>query len=177
MKIRMIYLLPLVFVATLLGLFGFALVTGVNPNEVPSALMGKRLPKFSLPMLQDEQSSVTRKELLGEPFLLNVWATWCRACKYEHPVLNSLAADGVKIVGLNYKDHRDYALNWLRDYADPYAVDIYDINGSLGFDLGVTGAPETFFIDSKGYIQYRFQGPITETLWQEQLKSIYDDMV
>ncbi|TCS41423.1 DsbE family thiol:disulfide interchange protein [Reinekea marinisedimentorum] len=177
MKIRPLVILPLVFVFALFALFGYALLSGVDPKEVPSALTGKALPGFQLASLQDENTVITREEIIGEPMLMNIWATWCSSCKYEHPVLNALSADGVKIIGINYKDERDLALKWLQDYADPYALDIYDPNGDLGFDLGVTGAPETFFIDSKGQVQYRYQGPITHEIWQQSLKAIYDEMV
>lgn len=177
MKIRPLVVLPLVFVLALFALFGYALLSGVNPKEVPSALTGKELPSFNLASLQDENLILAREDIIGEPMLLNVWATWCSSCKYEHPVLNSLAAGGVKIIGLNYKDERDLALKWLKDYADPYALDIFDPMGDLGFDLGVTGAPETFFVDSNGNVQYRYQGPITDAIWQESLKAIYDEMV
>lgn len=177
MKIRPLVILPLVFVLALFALFGYALLSGVDPKEVPSALTGKTLPDFQLSSLQDENVSISRDQIIGEPMLVNIWATWCGSCKYEHPVLNALSAGGVKIIGINYKDERDLALKWLKDYADPYALDIFDPNGDLGFDLGVTGAPETFFIDSKGQVQYRYQGPITNEIWQQSLKAIYDEMV
>lgn len=176
MKMKVWLVLPLVIVALLFVVFGAALVKGVDPTEVPSALTGKSLPEFKLTRLQDGEEFLKRTDIIGEPMLLNVWATWCGACKYEHPVLNRLAANGVKIIGLNYKDDRSLALQWLADYADPYAVDLFDPNGVLGFDLGVTGAPETFFVDSKGRVQHRFQGPITDKLWQTKLKAIYDGL-
>lgn len=177
MKSKVIFVVPLAIVAALFAVFGYALVAGIDPKAVPSALTGESLPEFKLSSLQNEKQFMVRSDITGEPMLVNIWATWCGSCKYEHPVLNSLAANGVKIIGINYKDDRALALKWLDEYADPYAVDIYDPNGDLGFDLGVTGAPETFFVDSEGNVQYRFQGPITDKLWQEKLKAIYDEMV
>ena len=177
MKNKTLFLVPLFVVAAMFAVFGYALISGVDPKEVPSALTGSEFPQFKLTELQDEQNFLTRTDLVGEPMLVNIWATWCGSCKYEHPVLNSLAATGIKIIGINYKDDRELALQWLDDYADPYQVDVYDANGDLGFDLGVTGAPETFFVDSNGHVQYRYQGPITDAIWEEQLKAIFDDMV
>lgn len=98
------------------------------------------------------------------------------SCKFEHPYLNSLASEGVRIIGVNYKDDRELAVTWLRDYANPYDIDVFDPNGDLGFELGVTGAPETFFVDSSGIIRHRFQGPIDSALWENKLKAVYDAM-
>lgn len=177
MNKRTMFLLPAVVVFALFSLFGYALVSGVDPKNVPSALTGEELPNFKLTALEDGKQYLTRADITGEPMLVNIWATWCGACKYEHPVLNSLAASGVKIIGINYKDDRELALKWLDDYADPYVVDVFDPNGDLGFDLGVTGAPETFFVDSKGRVHHRYQGPITDELWENKLKAIFDEMV
>ncbi|MBU2862670.1 DsbE family thiol:disulfide interchange protein [Reinekea forsetii] len=174
---KALIIVPLVLVALLFSLFGYALMTGVDPKNVPSALTGKEFPSFKLTDVNNEAEFLNRQDVIGEPMLVNVWATWCTSCKYEHPFLNSLAASGVKIVGINYKDDRELALKWLADYADPYVVDLYDPNGDLGFDLGVTGAPETFFVNSAGEIIHRFQGPINDKLWQDKLKVIYDEMV
>lgn len=172
-----LFLVPIGVVMVLFAIFAYALISGVDPRNVPSALTGKALPEFKLSQLEDDKQFLTTADVSGEPMLVNIWATWCASCKYEHPVLNSLAASGVKIIGINYKDERELALQWLQDYADPYAINIYDPVGNLGFDLGVTGAPETFFVDSNGLVQYRFQGPITTELWQTQLKAIFDDLV
>ena len=174
---KALIIVPLTLVALLFSLFGFALFTGINPEYVPSALTGKEFPSFKLTDVNDDTVFLNRDDLVGEPMLVNVWATWCTSCKYEHPFLNSLAASGVKIIGINYKDDRQLALKWLADYADPYSIDLYDPNGDLGFDLGVTGAPETFFVNSKGQIMLRYQGPINDQLWQEKLKAVYDEMV
>jgi cytochrome c biogenesis protein CcmG/thiol:disulfide interchange protein DsbE len=172
-----ILLVPLFGVFALFAVFGYALLSGVDPRAVPSALTGQSLPEFKLTKLEDGKQFLTKDEIVGEPMLVNIWATWCGSCKYEHPVLNSLAANGVKIIGINYKDDRTLALEWLVDYADPYLINIYDPSGDLGFDLGVTGAPETFFVDSNGMVQHRYQGPITNEIWEQKLKVIFDEMV
>lgn len=172
-----ILLVPLFGVFALFAVFGYALLSGVDPRAVPSALTGQSLPEFKLTKLEDGKQFLTKDQIVGEPMLVNIWATWCGSCKYEHPVLNSLAASGVKIIGINYKDDRTLALDWLVDYADPYLINIYDPSGDLGFDLGVTGAPETFFVDSNGMVQHRYQGPITNEIWDQKLKVIFDEMV
>jgi cytochrome c biogenesis protein CcmG/thiol:disulfide interchange protein DsbE len=172
-----ILLVPLFGVFALFAVFGYALLSGVDPKAVPSALTGQSLPEFKLTKLEDGKQFLTKEAIVGEPMLVNIWATWCGSCKYEHPVLNSLAANGVKIIGINYKDDRALALDWLVDYADPYLINIYDPSGDLGFDLGVTGAPETFFVDSNGKVQHRYQGPITNEIWEQKLKVIFDEMV
>ncbi len=177
MKLKPLLVLPLVSVLVLFTIFGYVLVRGIDPRAVPSALTGDSLPDFKLSNLDDGKQFITRSDIVGQPMLVNIWATWCGSCKYEHPVLNSLAATGVRIIGINYKDERNLALKWLSEYADPYEVNVFDPNGDLGFDLGVTGAPETFFVDSNGQVHYRYQGPITDTIWQTQLKAIFDEMV
>ncbi|WP_086932386.1 DsbE family thiol:disulfide interchange protein [Agarilytica rhodophyticola] len=147
----------------------------LDPNNVPSALIGKPLPKVSLPALKQERV-VEREELLGQPFLLNVWATWCPTCIHEHPYLVKLAERGVKIVGLNYKDETDKALVWLERLGDPYSVNIVDTEGRMGLSLGVYGAPETFIVDSKGVIRYRHAGDVNDRVWKEKLAPIYSTL-
>lgn len=176
MSKRLVFFLPLVAIAVMMTLFAFALLTGVNPQEMDSALEGRAMPEFRLSDVNDSRRILTEEDLAGEPYLLNFWATWCPSCKFEHPYLNSLASEGVRIIGVNYKDERDLAVTWLRDYANPYEIDVFDPNGDLGFELGVTGAPETFFVDSSGTIQHRFQGPIDSALWENKLKAVYDAM-
>ena len=131
---RLILLLPLVIflgVAVFLyrGLF-------LDPSELPSALIDKPFPAFSLPAVEGDQL-ITQQNLLGKPSLVNVWATWCVACKVEHPVLNKLASMGVNIHGVNYKDDNAAAQKWLSEFHDPYQLNISDPKGTLGLDLGV----------------------------------------
>jgi cytochrome c biogenesis protein CcmG/thiol:disulfide interchange protein DsbE len=108
--------------------------------------------------------------------LLNVWATWCPTCYGEHTYLKQLAGQGIYIVGMNYKDERAKAINWLAELGNPYQINLYDPDGMLGLDLGVYGAPETFFIDSQGIIRYRHVGDVNPEVWASTLKPIFDAM-
>jgi cytochrome c biogenesis protein CcmG/thiol:disulfide interchange protein DsbE len=148
----------------------------LDPSELPSALIGKPVPEFSLPAV-DGGKTLTRADLLGKPALLNVWATWCISCRVEHPVLNKLAQQGVRVYGVNYKDENAAALKWLKEFHNPYQLNINDAEGSLGLNLGVYGAPETFLIDSKGIIRHKFVGVVDEVVWREQLASKYQELV
>ncbi|MFK8041708.1 DsbE family thiol:disulfide interchange protein [Congregibacter sp.] len=145
----------------------------LDPQALPSALIDKPLPAFTLPALSDEQP-LTDADLVGAPLLLNVWATWCISCRVEHPYLQRLADTGVLIYGVNYKDDSTAARGWLEQLGDPYRDSIVDAQGTLGLDLGVYGAPETYFVDAKGVIRYRHVGVIDERVWTGRLKAIYD---
>lgn len=172
---RLLMLLPLaifLLIAVFLyrGLF-------LDPTELPSALIGKPLPSFSLPSVEDPQRLVSADDIKGKAALVNVWATWCVACKVEHPVLNKLAEQGVVIHGVNYKDDNAAAQKWLDDFHDPYRLNIRDEQGSLGLDLGVYGAPETFLVDKQGIIRHKYVGVIDERVWREQLAALYQELV
>ncbi|NMP30264.1 DsbE family thiol:disulfide interchange protein [Thalassotalea sp. M1531] len=164
---KIIRFLPLiVFIA-----LGVVLYRGLflKPQELPSALVGKPVPEFTLTGLKDGDRTLTSVGQKGDIKLLNVWATWCPSCRYEHPYLLDLAkSDQFKLYGLNYKDERDLAIKWLEDLADPYQYSIFDPNGRLGLDLGVYAAPETFVIDHNGIIRKRFAGPIDGKVWQKE---------
>ena len=149
----------------------------LDPQELPSALIGKPFPDFSLVSLDNTETTLTRADLLGKPALVNVWATWCPSCRAEHPVLNKLAEAGVNIYGINYKDQREAAQKWLCDLHNPYQLNIEDPKGTLGLDLGVYGAPETFFVDANGIIRHKFVGVVDEKVWREQLAPIYQQLV
>lgn len=154
------YAIPLGVFVILVALLAIGL--RLDPRYVPSPLIDKPLPAFSLPDLADEQTVVTVADVKGKPRLFNVWASWCVACRVEHPLLIDLAKSGeASIVGLNYKDARDDALAWLERFGDPYERSVFDKAGSLGLDLGVYGVPETFVIDTHGVIRYKQVGPIT----------------
>ncbi|MBC3949085.1 DsbE family thiol:disulfide interchange protein [Pseudomonas folii] len=147
-----------------------------DPSELPSALIDKPFPEFSLRDVQSDRI-ITRADLLGKPALVNIWGTWCVACRVEHPVLNKLAQQGVVIYGVNYKDINADALKWLKEFHNPYQLNIRDDEGSLGLNLGVYGAPETFLIDSKGIIRHKFVGVVDETVWREKLAGLYQGLV
>jgi cytochrome c biogenesis protein CcmG/thiol:disulfide interchange protein DsbE len=149
------------------GYVGFSLD---DRHELPSALLGKPFPDFQAPMLYDPKTIVTREHLLGEPTLVNVWATWCPTCKAEHAELMRIAATtDVRMVGLNYKDVESKARRWLADYGDPYEIVIVDADGAIGVELGVYGAPETFLLDAQGNVVYKRVGDVNERIWRDEL--------
>ncbi len=147
---------------------------GEAPDLLESALLGKTVPTFKLEDLEKKgriyESTVLHN---GTPTLLNIWATWCPTCQGEHGYLNKLAAQGIRIIGLNYKDNRMKAVEWLNRLGNPYVLSLYDADGMLGMDLGVYGAPETFLIDGQGVIRYRHAGDLNDRVWQQHMLPIY----
>lgn len=170
---KLIRFLPLVLFIAL----GIVLYRGLflNPQAIPSALIGQPMPSFNLPQLSNKEVSLSEKDLKGKIVLLNVWGTWCVYCKYEHPYLVDIAKSGrVSLYGLNYKDDRADAMQWLKDYEDPYQFSIFDQLGKLGIELGVTAAPETFVIDGQGIIRMKYVGPIDGKVWQERFLPVIE---
>ena len=162
------YLLPLGIFVLLIFLLGIGL--SLNPREVPSPLIGKPAPAFQLPQLHDPAKTFSPKELQGKVWVLNVWASWCVACRDEHPVLTALARSGIApVYGLNYKDKRDEAIEWLRRYGDPYQASLFDADGRVGIDYGVYGVPETYVIDKQGVIRYKRIGPVTPDIVKQKI--------
>lgn len=143
----------------------------LDPQAMPSALIDQPLPEFELPVLGREER-VVRADVIGEVSLFNVWATWCASCRVEHPYLTELGRSGVPIYGINYKDVDAKALGWLAELGDPYRLSVVDAEGTLGLDLGVYGAPETYIVDSQGIIRYRHVGVVDERVWREVLEPI-----
>jgi cytochrome c biogenesis protein CcmG/thiol:disulfide interchange protein DsbE len=154
------YLIPLaIFLAVALFL---ARGLTLDPKEVPSPLIGKAAPAFEVPSLIAPERTLRRDDLLGKVYVLNVWASWCGACREEHPVLLDFARRGVvPLYGLNYKDRREDGLAWLTQFKDPYTDSLFDPQGKVGLDYGVYGVPETFVIDRAGVIRYKHIGPVT----------------
>lgn len=144
-------------------LAGFLFVgLGLNPREVPSPLIDKPAPAFTLPQLHDASKQFSSNDMKGQVWLLNVWASWCVACRAEHPVLMDLARKNiVPIYGLDHKDTRENGMTWLLNGGDPYVLSISDLEGRVGIDYGVYGVPETFVIDKEGIIRYKQIGPVT----------------
>ncbi len=152
--------IPLVVFAVLVGFLFVGLF--LNPREVPSPLIGKPAPAFSLNQLHKPDRTLATADMKGQVWLLNVWASWCVACREEHPLLVELAkAKLVPIVGLNYKDEPAAGIKWLAQFGDPYDLSIVDRDGRVGIDFGVYGVPETFVIDKQGTIRYKQIGPVT----------------
>jgi cytochrome c biogenesis protein CcmG/thiol:disulfide interchange protein DsbE len=154
------YLLPLFGFVVLAGFLGAGLT--LDPREIPSPLINKPAPDFSVPTLFDATQSIGTKQFKGQVWLLNVWASWCVACRQEHPLLNELANQNLlPIVGLNYKDKRADAIEWLAELGNPYTIIAHDLKGNVGIDFGVYGVPESFLIDKKGLIRFKQIGPFT----------------
>lgn len=163
------FLLPLAIFIGLVIFLGIGL--NLNPKEVPSPLIGKPAPQFSLPSLNDPSKVISPKQMLGQVWLLNVWASWCVACRYEHPILIEMAKKSlVPIIGLDYKDVRADGLNWLAQFGNPYQDSAFDEDGRVGIDYGVYGVPETFLIDKQGIIRLKHIGPITPEVITQKLQ-------
>lgn len=172
--------IPLIIFAVVAGFF-YITVTRIdqgeyNPQSLPSALLNKPFPAFSLPVLEADQP-VSKVDLLGQIALVNVWATWCPSCHAEHQYLNQLVAEkNIVIFGINYKDDRGAALQWLQQKGNPYQFNIFDPVGKLGLDMGVTGAPETYVIDHRGFVRLRYQGPLDERVWTEKFQGLIEQL-
>lgn len=166
-KLSLVIAAPLAGFLLLLGLLAGGLSN--DPRELPSALIDKPLPAFRAERLDAPGQTVTAADLSGEVALLNVWATWCPTCRAEHEFLHRLVRDRqMTIYGINYKDNRAEALDWLATLGDPYRFNVYDEQGQLGIDLGVYGAPETYLLDANGTIRYRHVGELNERVWQRE---------
>lgn len=165
--------LPLVGFALLVGLFGFGIWwnTRHDQREVPSPLIGKPAPAYDLPLLDDPSSRVSKHEMLGQTYLINVFASWCVACGEEHPVLMNEAQQlGVPLVGYDYKDDAADAKTWLARHGNPYSMVVTDRSGATAIDFGVYGAPETFLVDANGVIRYKRIGPLTPKVIHDVLE-------
>lgn len=153
------YLLPLILFV-ILAIF-LAIGLRLNPKDIPSPLIDKPAPAFSLPILATPEKNLSVQDLKGRVWLLNVWASWCVSCRQEHPLLLELAKlNTVTIAGLNYKDEAAAANQWLAQLGNPYNVSIMDKDGRVGIDYGVYGVPETFVVDKRGIIRYKHTGPV-----------------
>ncbi len=160
--------LPLAVFVVIVIFLGIGLT--LNPREIPSPLIGKPVPKFSLPPVLGRDKGLSDADLKGEVSLVNVFASWCAACRQEHPLLMELSRKQVvPIHGLNYKDEPEDAANWLRMLGDPYTRIGSDLDGRVGIEWGVYGVPETFIIDRNGYIAHKHIGPISVEDWEEEL--------
>ena len=166
------FILPLGAFIFMVGLLGFGLT--LDPKKIPSPLIGKPAPEFSLNMLYAPNEMLSKKDFLGQVWVLNVWASWCVSCRAEHVFMTDLASRNlVKIVGLDYKDQPEDARRWLKQFGNPYSASLMDIDGRVGIDWGVYGVPETFVIGKDGNIKYKHIGPVTkESLEKEVIPAI-----
>lgn len=144
----------------------------LDPHHLPSVQLGKKLPEFILPQLINKADSFDSRQLPPQVILLNVWASWCEACISEQVFMLQLAREGVPIYGLNYKDKRQDALQWLKRWGNPYKMIAQDRQGRVAIDLGVYGAPETFVIDKKGVIRYRHVGLMNQEIWLNEIRPL-----
>lgn len=162
------FLLPLAIFVVMVGFLAVGLT--LNPREVPSPLVGKAAPDFSLPQLHEPDKVFSPKDLAGKVWLLNFWASWCSGCKDEHPVLMQLAKSGeVPIYGADYKDRREEALTWLQRWGNPYQLVGVDEAGRVGINYGVYGVPETYVIDKAGKIRYKQIGPVDQDILDKKI--------
>ena len=149
----------------------------LNPREVPSPLVGKAAPEFTLPLLHEPDKKFSSREPLGQVWVFNVWASWCAGCREEHPLLVEFAKSGVApLYGLNYKDRREDGLKWLKQYGDPYKASFYDLEGKVGIDYGVYGVPETYVIDKKGVIRYKRIGVVTPEIMAKKILPLVEEL-
>ncbi|MGN6312350.1 MAG: DsbE family thiol:disulfide interchange protein [Rhodanobacteraceae bacterium] len=165
-------LIPFVVFALLVALFGVGIVWNQHHDAryVPSPLIGKAAPAFDLPRLQDPAQRVRKADLLGKPYLINVFASWCFACGEEHPVLMEYSKKlGVPLIGYDYKDQAADAKAWLDEHGNPYHEVLADVSGATAIDFGVYGAPETFLVDAQGVIRYKHIGPLTPEVIAQEL--------
>lgn len=165
--------MPLIVFAILVALLAIGLT--LNPRLVPSPLIDKPAPEFELPLLL-KQGSFSQKDFLGQVTLLNVWASWCFACRQEHEVVKQLARNGVRIIGFNYKDEPDDAKNWLKKLGNPYQSVAADYDGRIAIDWGVYGAPETFLIDEQGIIRHKVIGPLSDQKNYDELMTVMNSL-
>ena len=169
------FILPLVVFAIIAAFLYSGL--GRDPREVPSPLIGKAAPEFTLPTLQSNGEPFSTSQMNGKVWLLNIWATWCAACRVEHPLLVELArSQRVEIIGLNYKDDNALARQWLTDLGDPYVTTAVDADGRVGIDWWFYGAPETFVIDKNGVVRHKHIGPVSPKDLTETILPLVEEL-
>ncbi len=165
------FLIPFLIFVVLAVFFWQGL--SLNPSTVPSPLIDKAAPAFSLPQLHEPDKVITPADLNGQVWMFNVWASWCVSCRQEHPVLMQLAKTGVvPIYGLNYKDAREDAIRWLQQFGNPYVASAFDLEGQVGIDYGVYGVPETYVVDRAGVIRHKHIGPVSQEILQNEILPI-----
>ena len=159
------FLMPLIAFLVLVAIFVVGLT--MDPSRIPSPLLEKPAPEFSLPSLQDAAVEVGSASYANQMALVNIWATWCPGCRQEHGFLVELANEGaIPIFGLNWRDNRPDALQWLQALGDPYIATAFDVDGRVGIDWGAYGAPETFLVDQNGIVIHKHIAPLTRAIWE-----------
>jgi len=174
---RLLFLLPLLLLVVLAVGVGTKLLSGSDPQALPSALIDKPLPTFDLAALPGRSDGLASSDFGGAPMLLNVFASWCVPCLAEHPVITRLGReDGISVLAINYKDKPEDALAWLKRNGDPYRRIGADSEGRTAIDLGVYGVPETFVIDKAGRIRYRHPGPLTPDIVDREIRPLLAEL-
>ena len=169
------YLIPLGLFFVLVIILAIGLTR--DPTTLPSALLDKPAPAFQLQQLKDPAKTFSTEDMRGKVWVMNVWASWCIACREEHPYLGQYAKSGaVPIYGLNYKDKPEDALAWLGELGDPYVLSAVDLDGRVGMDYGVYGAPETYLIDKSGNIRHKHVGPVTPDVWNKEFLPLVQEL-
>ena len=173
MKLK--FLIPLLLFVILVGFLAIGLTR--DPHEVPSPLIGKPAPAFEVPQLEQSNKTFSPESLKGQVWILNVWASWCVACREEHPILLELSkAQIAPLIGLDYKDQRDNALAMLARQGNPYTLSAFDGNGRVGINYGVYGVPETYVIDKAGIIRFKQIGPITTEILNQKIYPLINEL-
>jgi len=150
---------------------------GLNPHEVPSPLVGKPAPAFSLPQLHEPDKQFSLQDMKGKVWLFNVWASWCTACEQEHPLFMEISRRNlVPLYGMDYKDKREDGMAWLQQHGNPYTLVVSDAEGRVGIDYGVYGVPETYLIDKQGVIRYKHIGAVTERDLSEKILPLVKEL-
>ena len=167
---RLLPLVAFILLASLLYI-GVRMNSGRDTSAIPSPLIGKPAPAFSLPLLGDATRKISNKDLLGAPYLLNVWGSWCVNCREEHPQITALARSGkVRVIGYDYKDAPEDGQRWLAQFGNPYEIVIADQDGQAALDWGIYGAPETFLVDAHGIIRWKAVGGISDEVIRQQIE-------
>ena len=172
---RLRFILPLMAFLVMVIFLGIGLK--LDPHDVPSPLINKPAPPFTLPQLHEPQKTFSPADMKGKVWLLNVWASWCVSCRQEHVYLTEFARNGsMNLMGLNYKDEPAAAMQWLERLGNPYKISISDIDGMAGLDWGVYGVPETFIIDKKGIVRHKQTGPVDPTILQTIIMPLIEQL-
>ena len=166
-SLKLGFLIPLVIFIGLVAMLYMRL--GKPTDIVTNTALERPVPAFELPLLSDTSRIMTNDNLPDEPFLMNIWGSWCPTCIIEHPFLIKLEERGVNLVGVNYKDDIGNALGYLNKGGDPFSMSIQDLSGQFALDLGLTGAPETFVVDGEGVIRQHIIGEVNESNWQSRI--------
>lgn len=168
-------MVPLALFAVTAALIGVGL--RLDPRELPSPLIGRPAPAFSLPALELSQKQITTGDFAGEVWILNVWASWCISCREEHAAITALAQSGAaRVVGLNFRDEPEQAQAWLKRFGNPYALSVQDRDGRLGADYGISVVPETYVIDKQGVVRYKRVGVLTPEIVRDRILPLVKEL-